>query len=224
MQNLIPKDGATLIRRSLRFLYKTTGADPKTAALAPGILAAAKDVFDKAESLEDAQLETQAATNKIGVLNLDLAAAFRPLSLGLDQLVGGATDDPRRRRLFPKTPSDVLDDTVSPEQDQFVAGVLKVLAEDADFAVLQPLGPPIATAMGLVKGKIDERVHLIAAEALAESALAKACQSGCDAHNGAEPDIKKAKGNKRKVIDSFFLKRKRGKGGGGGGGGGSAPA
>ena len=141
------------------------------------------------------------------MLDETLSKAFRPLTLGLDALVGGNPDDPRRRRLFAETPSVALNPTVGDGQAQFVKDVLKVLAEDADFVTLQVHIKPIAAARDELVAKIGERGDLMAKVALAESAQAKTVQAACLAHNDAEPDVKKAVGSSnKKLVESFFYK------------------
>ena len=122
-------------------------------------------------------------------------------------MVGSSNTDPRRRRLFPDTPSVALGQTVGEGQNQFVQCVLQVLADDADFAALQPHAKPIAAAHAAPNAKDGERGGLQAKVAVAGSAHAKAVQAACTAHNTAEPDIKKALGaSKTKLVESFFHK------------------
>jgi hypothetical protein len=207
VQNLTPgRHSPALALRALKFLWKRLNADPATKKLAPAVKKAYDTLRARVDGLEDAELDTQAATAEIEVCNEDLSLAFRPLTLGLNVLVGGSAKDPRRRRLLPKTPSKVLAASVSPEQRAFVQGVLEVLAKDADFKTLQVHAKPIASALAALDAKIAERSALAAKETAAGANLNKALQAACDTHNLAEPDVQKATGNNKRKTDSFFLK------------------
>lgn len=170
-----------------------------TKPFAKAIQAHADTIRLAQDAVEDADFDVQAATGEIAVLNDDLGKAFRPLTLGLDQLVGGVADDPRWRRLFPTTPSEALKPTVGDDQSQFVDDVLKVLTNEGDFETLKPHAAAIVAAHDALKAKVAERAGLRSTLALAESNLAKVVQAACIAHNESEPDVKK-------LVESFFYK------------------
>lgn len=207
MRNLDPAHGAPVVLDGLQFLYKTTNAEPATKAIA-GPVKSARDVLEAADKAwKDGRMDVQVLTAQVQVLDGDIAEAFRPLTLGMDALVGGDANDPRRRILFPKTPSEALQGTVGPEQAKFVNGVLAVLNEDKQFATLKVHAKPIAEALAKHGAKVEERAKAEAQVTALRAAVVKALVAACEVHNQAEPKIKLAlKTTQRRKIDAFFLK------------------
>ncbi len=195
------------VRKALRYHAKRLKSRPATKPFAKAIQTHADTIRLAQDAVEDADFDVQAATGEIAVLDDDLGKAFRPLTLGLDQLVGGVADDPRRRRLFATTPSEALKPTVGDDQSQFVDDVLKVLTNEGDFETLKPHAAAIVAAHDALKAKVAERAGLRSTLALAESNLAKVVQAACIAHNESEPDVKKLVGaSNKKLVESFFYK------------------
>lgn len=215
MINLTTADGVPTVLRFLRFLFKRTSAKAALAAVHADVGAKLAALEAAAKANDDAELDVECGTAGVEEADELLSEAFRPLSLGMETLVQGKPDDPRRRILLPKKPSEALDGVVSPEQKAFVQGVLQTLGEDAkaaqpQFAALHAFGPPIQVALTVLDAAIAARGQLDAKAAATRAAEKTAVAAAVEAHNMAEPAIKTAlKTTNKKLVNSYFAKGKK---------------
>ena len=207
MNKLNDKHRYPAVDGALRFFVVRAKGHPETAALVPKIVETRTTLREKRDAYVEAHDERVAQTAEIVYLDSRLD---RMVMVGLKRDLAVLTaDNPKGVQLEKKlfqgvAPSVGMKPVASQSQEHYVAGIVKRIEEDADFAALAPHSTKLRNGQKDLDTALERRKEARVKERLALGDLDDALEDARRLYNQLHPQLQLMFPNDPALVESYF--------------------
>ncbi|APR80099.1 Hypothetical protein A7982_05446 [Minicystis rosea] len=207
MHKLSDKHHYPTVDGALRFFAVRAKGRPETAPLVPKVVETRATLREKREAYLAAYDERVAQTAEIVYLD---SRIDRLVLVGLKRDLAVLTaEHPKGAQLEKKlfqgvAPSVGMKPVASESQEHYVAGIVKRLEDDADFASLAPHAKKLHQGQQEIDDALDRRKEARVKERLAQGDLEDALEDARRIYNQLHPQLQLTFPNDPALVESYF--------------------